>query len=61
MSHGIKEHISDMLTLHDETRDHQFDGDTVEDKMFALLWLTEQAGGTARSSLGLGTFQIFYL
>lgn len=50
-----------MLTPHDKTRDHQFDGDTVEDERFALLWLTEQAGGTARSSLGLGTFQIFYL
>lgn len=48
-----------MLTLHNEIGDHQVDGRTVKDRKFTFLWLIEQAGGKASSSLGLSTSKSF--
>lgn len=44
-----------------KTGDQQFNGNTVENNRFTLLWLTEGIAGKARRSLGLDTFLTSYI
>lgn len=48
-----------MLTLHNEMGDHRVDVRTVKDRKFTFLWLIEQIGGKASSSLGVSTSKYF--